>query len=118
MTGRDLAVSVVLGAVVATLAGCSGSSGAVSASTPSQPPSTTTMPPPAPAPGSQAELTAYLRRVIRPRLKGNKKIDQSNRAFNHLDSTPDATWDKAAIVARRTAKLLRRIGDRMSAIVP
>lgn len=76
------------------------------------------MPPPPPAPGSQAELTAYLRRVMRPRLKGQKVIKQSNQAFNHVDSTPDATWDKAAIVARHTAEVLRRLGDRISAIVP
>ena len=45
-------------------------------------------------------------------------IDQANRAYNHLHSTPDATWDKAAIVARHTSKVLRRIADRISAIVP
>jgi hypothetical protein len=56
--------------------------------------------------------------VLRPRLKGNKAIDRANRAYDHLDSTPDATWDKAAIASRHTAKLLRRIGDQMSAIVP
>ncbi len=117
MNGRLLLAA--LAAVVTLVAGCSGSSSSVSVSTPAQPPaSTTAAPPPPPAPGSQAELTAYLRRVIRPRLKGNKAIDRSNRAFNHLDSTPDATWDKAAIVARHTAKQLRTIGDRMSAIVP
>jgi hypothetical protein len=108
-----------LAAVVTLAAGCSGSSSSVSAFTDTPPPSSTaTMPPPPPAPGSQAELTAYLRRVIRPRLKGDKAIGRSNRAFENVDSTPDATWDKAAITARHTARLLRRIGDRMSAIVP
>ena len=112
--GRRLACMI---AAIMLLAGCNGSSsGAGSVQTPSQPASSPALAPP--PPGSQAEFDAYLKKVLPPRLKGNHAIDQANKAYDHLNSTPDSTWDEAAVVSRHTAGLLRRIADRMSAIVP
>jgi hypothetical protein len=110
--GRLLLIPVLL---AGALSGCNNLSSSttftvLSAST--APP--TTQPP---ALGSQAELSAYLARVEQVRKQGDATIDKANRVLNHIDSTPDSTWNAAGRQLHRFATRVKHASDRISAIV-
>ena len=110
----------LIGVAALLAGGCAGSSSSANSGAASSAPASapTTATPKPPAPGSQAELDAYLKKVLRPRLKGNAAIDRNNKALQNVDSTTDSTWDRAALSSRHTAQDMRRFSDRISAIVP